>query len=53
VTVTLRERSGLLKNQFDGPDRLKGRYATKDKSDLRATVNRGATELPPFQLSTK
>lgn len=53
VTVTWRERSGLLKNQFDGPDRLKDRYATKDKSQLRATVGRGATEVPPFQLTTK
>lgn len=53
VTVTWRERSGLLKNQFDGPDRLKGRFALKEKSELRATVGRGPTELPPFQLSTK
>lgn len=52
VTFTWRQRSGLLKNQFDGPDRLKGKYNTKE-TGLKVTVEPKPQELPPFQLTTK
>ncbi|MGL4554395.1 MAG: hypothetical protein ACRC33_24800, partial [Gemmataceae bacterium] len=53
VTFTWRGRSGLLKNQFDGPDRLNGKYATKEKSGVKVTIEPKSQELPPFDLKTK
>ena len=53
VTFTWREASGLLKNQFDGPDRLKGRYNDPKKAEFPVTVEKGAAELPPFKLEVK
>lgn len=53
VTFTWREASGLLKNQFDGPDRLKGRYADPKKNLFPVTIEPKPTELPPFNLSMK
>ncbi|AMV26029.1 hypothetical protein VT84_16640 [Gemmata sp. SH-PL17] len=53
VTFTWRERSGLLKNQYEGKDRLNGKYATVEKSPVRLTVEKKPTELPPFELTTK
>ena len=50
VTFEWRERSGLLKNNFEGPDRLKGRYFDPKKSALRITVEKRRQELPPFEL---
>jgi hypothetical protein len=37
-------------NPNDAPDVLGGRYATKEKSTLRAEVKSGATKLEPFDL---
>ena len=37
-------------NPNDAPDVLRGRYATKEKSTLRAEVKSGATQLEPFDL---
>ncbi|MCA9133125.1 MAG: hypothetical protein KDA45_08215 [Planctomycetales bacterium] len=34
----------------DGPDLLKGRYATKDKTTLTAEIAADTTQLPPFEL---
>ncbi len=34
-------------------DKLKGRYMNLEKSELKATVNKGATDLPPFELKSK
>jgi hypothetical protein len=34
----------------DGPDQLNGKYATADKSKLRAEVQAGETNLEPFNL---
>jgi hypothetical protein len=31
-------------------DRLKGRYADPDKSDLKAVITSGQNELKPFEL---
>ena len=53
VTITWRQRSGLLKNQFDGPDRLKGKYNTKELSGLKVTIEKKPQELRLFELTTK
>jgi len=53
VTFEWRERSGLLKNNFEGPDRLKGRYYDPKKSNFRVTVEKKKHELPPFELTSK
>lgn len=37
-------------NPNDAPDVLGGRYATKEKSTLRAEVKSGSTQLEPFDL---
>jgi hypothetical protein len=36
-----------------GPDLLKGRYASKDKSGLTAEIVASSKALPPFELNTK
>ncbi len=53
VTITWRQRSGLLKNQFDGPDRLKGKYNSKELSGLKVTLEKNPQELTSFELTTK
>ena len=53
VTFEWRERSGLLKNNFEGPDRLKGRYYDPKKSKYRITVEKKKHDLPPFELTSK
>lgn len=54
VTITWRERSGITKQDFDGPDRLGGAYATQDKTKgmpgFVVKVDKKPTELPPFEL---
>lgn len=35
---------------FDQRDRLAGRYATPEKSNLTARVEKGGGEIPPFSL---
>ena len=50
VTFEWRGRSGLLKNNFEGPDRLKGRYADPKKSEFRVRVEKQPLDLPPFEL---
>ncbi len=37
-------------NPEDAPDLLGGRYATREKSTLRAEIKAGATALEPFDL---
>ena len=37
-------------NPYDGPDQLKGRYATPQRSPLRAEVKSGDNQLEPFDL---
>jgi hypothetical protein len=55
VTVEWRERSGLLKNNFEGIDRLGGAYAKAEGNKARPgfviRVGRGPQELPPFELA--
>src|SRR5262245_3357070 len=54
VTIEWRERSGVLKNNFEGIDRLGGAYAkpdqTKGQQGFKITVGREPLELPPFEL---
>jgi hypothetical protein len=54
ITIEWKERSGLLKNNFDGPDRLGGEYANKDQNKVKPgfliKVGKEPLELPPFQL---
>jgi hypothetical protein len=37
-------------NKYDGPDRLNGRYATPQQSQLRAEIKSGENRLAPFEL---
>jgi hypothetical protein len=54
VTIEWRERSGLMKKDFDGPDQLGGTYAktekTKGLKGFVVQVGKQPMELPPFQL---
>jgi hypothetical protein len=54
VTITWRERSGVTKQEFDGPDRLGGAYAkvenTKRLPGFVVKVEKRPLELPPFDL---
>jgi hypothetical protein len=53
VTFEWRERSGLMKQNFDGPDRLKGKYSDPKKSEFRVKVEKQPMDLPPFELKSK
>lgn len=55
VTFEWRARSGLLKNNFEGPDRLKGKYYDVKKSTFRVKVEKTKEpqQLPTFELTTK
>ena len=54
VTIEWRERSGLMKSDFDGPDQLNGAYAqvekTKGLPGFVVRVGQQPLELPPFEL---
>jgi hypothetical protein len=50
VTFEWRERSGFTKQNFDGPDRLKGQYYDVKKSDYRVKIEKKANVLPHFDL---
>lgn len=55
VTIEWRERSGPMKTEFDGPDRLGGAYAkmekTKGMPGFTIKVDRQPLALPPFNLT--
>ena len=51
VTVEWNERSGLLKTEFSGPDRLKGRYKDPKTSKIRFRVEtQPLNEMPAIEL---
>jgi hypothetical protein len=51
ITIEWRERSGLLKNDYGGPDRLQGRYSDRKTSKFRFKVEKKSlNEVPPFEL---
>lgn len=47
------ENQIMMGNAEPGPDLLKGRYISKDKSNLTAEVSATTTELPPLTLTTR
>ncbi len=55
VTFEWRERTGLTKQDLDGPDRLGGAYAkaekNKDIPGFVVKVEKKPVELPPFKLT--
>jgi hypothetical protein len=51
ITIDWPERSGVLRNQFGGPDRLQGRYRDAKTSKFRFRVERASqNEVPAFEL---
>ena len=52
VCFEWRERSGLLKQNFDGPDRLHGKFYDKATSTHRVTIEKKPNTLPRFDLQT-
>jgi hypothetical protein len=55
ATITWRERSGVTKQDFDGPDRLGGAYAkvekTKGLPGFVLKVEKKPLDIPPFELA--
>jgi hypothetical protein len=55
VKIEWRERSGIAKADFDGPDRLGGDYANTEKNKglkgFVVKVGREPLALPPFELT--
>jgi hypothetical protein len=54
VTLEWRERSGILNQNHDGPDKLDGAYANKDvnkgKPGFVIKVGKEPLVLPPFEI---
>lgn len=54
VTIEWRTRTGMMKQDFEGPDQLAGAYAKAEKTrtlkGFVIQVGKDALELPPFQL---
>lgn len=56
ITVTWNEATGVMKNAWDGPDRLKGKYADVEKTEFQVTVpeeHDGVFVIPPLELTMK
>ena len=53
VAFEWREKSGTFKNQFHGPDRLKGRFSKPETSTFKVTITNQPTTLEPFELKIK
>ncbi len=53
VVFEWREKSGTFKNQFNGPDRLEGKYSKPETSTFKVTITNQSTTLDPFELKTK
>jgi hypothetical protein len=55
VTIEWRERSGVMKTEFEGVDQLGGAYAKVEKTrglpGFVVKVERQPLELPPFELT--
>ncbi len=49
-TFTLQELRGFI---YDGPDKLKDRYADPDKSTFKVKVEKGPVDLGTINLTTK
>lgn len=53
VAFEWREKSGAFKNQFQGPDRLKGKFSKPESSSFKVTITNESTILEPFELKTR
>lgn len=53
VTFEWKEKSGAFKNQFQGPDRLKGKFSKPESSTFKVTITNESTILEPFELKTR
>ncbi|HRX81712.1 MAG TPA: hypothetical protein P5307_21735 [Pirellulaceae bacterium] len=57
ITITWNEATGTMRNAWDGPDRLKGKYADVEKTEFRVTVpdqiEEDAVVIPRFDLTKK
>lgn len=57
ITITWNEATGIMRNQWEGPDRLKGRYADVEKTEFHLTVpdriEGEALVIPRFDLTKK
>jgi hypothetical protein len=53
VTFDWPERSGMFKQNFDGPDRLKGKYRDPKTSQFQLTIEKKENQLPRYDLTTK
>lgn len=52
VTFEWPMRSGTFKTQFEGPDRLKGKYKDLNKSQIRVNIDKQGKDLGTFELTT-
>lgn len=50
LTFTWKQRSGITKTDFEGPDRLKGKHEKLTDQSPRVTVNATATDLGRIDL---
>ena len=57
ITITWNEATGVMKNQWEGPDRLDGKYADVDKTEFHLTVpdqiDGESVVIPRFDLTKK
>ena len=56
ITVTWNEATGVMKNSWDGPDRLKGKYADVEKTEFQVTLpedHDGVFVIPPLELTMR
>lgn len=53
VTFEWKEKSGTFKNQFQGPDRLKGKFSKPESSTFNVSITNETTILEPFELKTR
>lgn len=53
VVFEWREKSGTFKSQFEGPDRLKGKFSKPESSTFKISITNQTTILEPFELQTR
>ena len=53
VAFEWREKSGTFKNQFNGSDKLKGRFSKPETSTFKVTITNQPITLEPFELKIK
>jgi hypothetical protein len=52
VCFSWHARSGLAKQRFDGPDKLKEKYNDKEKSTFKVTIKKEPNTLARFELKS-